>query len=319
MYAKLFASLYQGTLRGQSDEILVFTNLLAHSDEHGIVDKHWRAIAEETGISRDRVEAAIINLEAPDIESRSPESEGRRIIRMDEHRAWGWQIVNHGKYRAIRHEADRKEQNRQAQSRFREKSGNSKQIVSSVIDSKQNKPIQIYITDVDVDVDVDSKSSKDCAGPKLPTLPVGTEPPTVPRPRKTRTVEPAKTAATWAAYSNAYQDRYGVPPMRNAMVNGQMSRFCQRIAADESPAVAAFYVWHNGAFYALKLHPIGLLLADAEKLRTEWATGRQVTATAARQLDRKQNNYDVAEECRRLDREQGIVRTFAGQTFGGDK
>ena len=69
MYVKLFASLYQGTLRGCSDEILVFTNLLAHADMNGIVDKHWRAIAEETGLSRERVEAAIAHLEAPDPES----------------------------------------------------------------------------------------------------------------------------------------------------------------------------------------------------------------------------------------------------------
>ena len=45
MYCKLFASLYQGTLRGQSDEILVFTNLLANCDRDGYVDKHFRAIA----------------------------------------------------------------------------------------------------------------------------------------------------------------------------------------------------------------------------------------------------------------------------------
>ena len=126
MYCKLFASLYQGTLRGCSDEILVFTNLLAHADQHGIVDKHWRAIAEETGLSRERVEAAILKLEEPDPESRSPEQDGRRIVRIDEHRAWGWQVVNYGKYRAIRNEDDRREQNRLAQQRFREKNKQSK-------------------------------------------------------------------------------------------------------------------------------------------------------------------------------------------------
>lgn len=121
MYAKLFASLYQGTLRGCSDEILVFTNLLAHADSTGVVDKHWRAISEEVGISRERVEAAITNLEAPDAESRSPEEGGRRIVKMDEHRVWGWRIVNYGKYRSIRSEEDRRAQNRAAQERWRNK------------------------------------------------------------------------------------------------------------------------------------------------------------------------------------------------------
>ena len=121
MYVKLFSSLYQGTLRGRSDEILVFTNLLAHADMHGNVDKHFKAISEETGLPRERVEAAIATLEAPDPESRSPEMQGCRLVRMDDHRIWGWKIVNYGKYRAIRNEEDRREQNRAAQERFRSK------------------------------------------------------------------------------------------------------------------------------------------------------------------------------------------------------
>lgn len=121
MYVKLFTSLYQGTLRGNSHGILVFTNLLAHTDKAGIVDIHPRAIADEVGITVDQVNAALLELESPDPESRSPEHDGRRIIRLDEHRAWGWLVVNFLKYRAIRDEEDRREQNRESQARWREK------------------------------------------------------------------------------------------------------------------------------------------------------------------------------------------------------
>lgn len=38
--------------------------------------------------------------------------------------------------------------------------------------------------------------------------------------------------------------------------------------------MAAFYVGHPGLFYAAKMHSVDLLLTDAEKLRTEWKTGR---------------------------------------------
>lgn len=138
MYCKLFASLYQGTLRGCSNEILVFTNLLAHCDSAGMVDKHFRAISEETGLGIDAVRASIEILESPDPESRSPELNGARIVRMDEHRAWGWRVVNYGKYRAIRNEEDRREQNRLAQQRFREK---SKPSVSDVSRVSHGKPI----------------------------------------------------------------------------------------------------------------------------------------------------------------------------------
>ena len=134
MYAKLFASIYQGTLRGNTHGLVVFTNLLAHADASGWVDIHPRAIAEEVGLSIEQVQAALTELESPDPDSRSPEQEGRRILRMDEHRSWGWIVVNHGKYRAIRNEEDRREQNRLAQKRFRDKK------LSGSNQSKQHKP-----------------------------------------------------------------------------------------------------------------------------------------------------------------------------------
>lgn len=161
MYAKLFASLYQGTLRGKPDEILVFTNLLAHTTREGVVDKHFRAIAEETGLTIEAVKAAIEVLESPDPESRSPEEGGARIVRIDEHRVWGWRVVNHGKYRAIKNEEDRAEQNRLAQQRYRERqnvnkvSGNaySKQSKPRVSDGKPDKPMQRQMHKAESDAD----------------------------------------------------------------------------------------------------------------------------------------------------------------------
>jgi hypothetical protein len=140
MYAKIFASLYQGTLRGNAHAILVFTNLLAHSDKNGFVDKHWRAISDEVGISVDEVKKAIEYLERPDPESRTPEEEGRRLVPMDEHRAWGWRIVNHAKYRAMRNEDDRTEQNRSAQERRRKKLKELNVDNRKSDDSQQNQP-----------------------------------------------------------------------------------------------------------------------------------------------------------------------------------
>lgn len=136
MYAKIFTSIYQGTLRGDTHGLVVFTNLLAHADAEGWVDIHPKAIAEEVGLTVDQVRTAIAALEAPDPESRSPEEEGRRIVRLDEHRDWGWRIVNHAKYRSIRNEEERREQNRLAQQRWRERHK------PSVSTSKQDKPKQ---------------------------------------------------------------------------------------------------------------------------------------------------------------------------------
>lgn len=131
MYVKLFTSIYQGTLRGNSRGLLVFTNLLAHCDKEGVVDMHPRAIAEEVGLTQDQVRAALDELEAPDAESRTPDMDGRRIVRLDEHRAWGWRVVNYGKYRAIKSEDDRRASNRIAVAKHRAKKASES---SDVID-----------------------------------------------------------------------------------------------------------------------------------------------------------------------------------------
>ncbi len=136
MYAKLFTSIYQGTLRGNSHGLLVFTNLLAHCDKDGTVDMHPRAIAEEVGLTVDQVRSALVVLESPDDESRSPEEQGRRIVRLDAHRDWGWVVVNYAKYRAIRSEDDRREQNRLAQERWRNKNK------PASAEGKPDKPMQ---------------------------------------------------------------------------------------------------------------------------------------------------------------------------------
>lgn len=95
----------------------------------------------------------------------------------------------------------------------------------------------------------------------------------------------ALTAKTWQFYSVAYQSRYGVPPARNATVNGQMASFLKRVGIEEAPAIAAWYVDSSEQFYVKKKHSVGALLADAEKLRTEWATRKHGTETAARMAD----------------------------------
>ena len=158
MYAKLFGSIYQGTLRGNAHGLLVFTNMLAHCDARGHVDIHPRMIAEEVGLSVEQVRAALDYLEAPDPESRSPEHEGRRIVRLDEHRAWGWIVVNYAKYRAIRNEEDRREQNRLAQERWR-----SKQNKPASATSKQSKPPSAQ---AEAEEEAKEGKSKDCASRK---------------------------------------------------------------------------------------------------------------------------------------------------------
>ena len=57
---------------------------------------------------------------------------------------------------------------------------------------------------------------------------------TPPRTNKKSADEPKPTTETWTAYASAYQIRYGVPPVRNATVSGQLANFVKRIGRAES-------------------------------------------------------------------------------------
>jgi|ERR1041385_6463733 hypothetical protein len=104
-----------------------------------------------------------------------------------------------------------------------------------------------------------------------------------------------RTGPVWAAYSYAYRERYHSDPTRNATVNGILAKFLDRIPRDEAAHVAAFYVRSDAAFYVRSGHAVSLLLRDAEKLRTEWFTGRRITETGARQLDQHGERGAIAE------------------------
>lgn len=103
----------------------------------------------------------------------------------------------------------------------------------------------------------------------------------------------------WKSYAAAYAGRYGVAPIRNVKVNSLVRQFAKLVPAEEAPAIAAHYIAHNGQFYVAKLHPLELLVADAAKLRTEWATGTQMTSTRARQEERTSSMLSIVEEIKR--------------------
>ena len=101
---------------------------------------------------------------------------------------------------------------------------------------------------------------------------------------------------TWKSYSDAYWERYNVEPVRNQKVNSIIKNFVQRVGQEESPHIAAHYLQNNSSWYIQKGHSVDGLLADAEKLRTEWATGRTMTRTRASQIDKSQSNKSAVNE-----------------------
>lgn len=107
----------------------------------------------------------------------------------------------------------------------------------------------------------------------------------------------SKTTHTWEAYATAYRERYGAAPVRNAKVNGILSRFVERLGEEEAPQVATFYLTHNRPFYVSARHATDLLLRDAEGLRTEWVTGTKATTLEARSAEQRDS---VNEQVKRV-------------------
>ena len=121
LFGKIFTSLWEGTLLGKSDEQLVFVYLLSHADAEGMVEAYRPLISIQTGLSPERVDAALAGLEGPDPKSRTPDMEGRRIVRLEEHRDWAWAIVNYAKYRGIKNAETLREKGRARMRRYRER------------------------------------------------------------------------------------------------------------------------------------------------------------------------------------------------------
>jgi len=150
MYAKIFSSLWEGTLYGQSDAQLVFIFLLARCDAEGFVNVTLPAIAGPTGMDVERVRAAVELLEAPDANSRTQDQGGCRLERIDADRDWGWQIVNYVKYREMRDEDTIRTQTRERVRRHRERKRT---------ETLGNAPLR----HVEVEVEVEGLESKDLA------------------------------------------------------------------------------------------------------------------------------------------------------------
>lgn len=103
------------------------------------------------------------------------------------------------------------------------------------------------------------------------------------------------TAETWKVYAFGYERRYGVPPLRNAKVNGQLKQFCERVGYAEAPAIIAFYLTQNDFWYVKQMHTIGIALSEAEKITAAYRRGAMVTKREADYIDKtssRESFYD---------------------------
>lgn len=112
MFAKVFYQIFESSISEDHVARHVFMDMLVLADEEGVIDKTPEAIARITNVPLEIVKRAIFLLCQPDERSRTRDEDGRRLCLIDDHRDWGWRIVNYLKYRGIRDQEARRISNR---------------------------------------------------------------------------------------------------------------------------------------------------------------------------------------------------------------
>jgi hypothetical protein len=121
MFGKIFESLYRGSMVGAGSHVFavwgyVIANMKPDRAVGFQVELNARLLAPTIGDTEDRMQKAIDFLCSPDENSRTPDEDGRRLKRLGK---FDFQVVNGEKYRQIRDEEQRRQQNRDAQKRRR--------------------------------------------------------------------------------------------------------------------------------------------------------------------------------------------------------
>lgn len=141
-FTKLSNNILTSSIWSESNDTrILWITLLAASNAEGYVAGTIPGLASMARLTNKETEAALEILLAPDKYSRTKDCGGRRIMTVD----GGWILLNYTKYREKRDPETRRQQNRDAQARFRAKNRKppSKQ---KLLISKQEKTTSAYVS-----------------------------------------------------------------------------------------------------------------------------------------------------------------------------
>ena len=117
-YTKLFSSIITSTIWREPPVVCkVWITMLALADKNGEVTATVPGLADMARVSRCDCEVALKTFLSPDPDSRSKDSDGRRIEEIE----GGWELINHAKYRKMTDLEDKKAVNAARQKRYRDR------------------------------------------------------------------------------------------------------------------------------------------------------------------------------------------------------
>lgn len=119
MYGKIYESTFTGSMVGSGAVVFaVWSYVIAHVKPPGVVELNAALLGPVLGCPVGDVEKALEVLCAPDERSRTPEHEGRRLLREGQ---FLYRVPTWGHYHAMRNDDERRAYNREAQRRSRSK------------------------------------------------------------------------------------------------------------------------------------------------------------------------------------------------------
>lgn len=117
-FVKLFASITDSSIWSENNETrILWVTMLAMSDQFGRIYAAVPGLAHRARLSIQETEIGLRRFLAPDPFSRCKDNDGRRIEEID----GGWRLLNYFHYRELRDQDVRREQNRLAKQRQRQK------------------------------------------------------------------------------------------------------------------------------------------------------------------------------------------------------
>jgi len=99
MYVKVFGTILKSSVWDTDPATrCVWLAMLVSADEQGFVRGTVQSLARDANVSLEQVEKALNVFLSPDLDSATPDEDGRRINKVD----GGWFLINYAKYREIR-------------------------------------------------------------------------------------------------------------------------------------------------------------------------------------------------------------------------
>jgi len=117
-FTKLFSTIISSTVWQENHTTrIVWVTLLALADRDGTICSSLPGLARFAGVSLEEAQSALGKFLGPDIYSRTPDREGRRIETID----GGWRLLNYAKYRRLMSVDEKREKAAVRQARKRER------------------------------------------------------------------------------------------------------------------------------------------------------------------------------------------------------